>query len=94
MPRIKNTAVRKGRPHSSSSSKLLPGSSSSGGGGRKAAVMKKIAEAAKKAKILAAGGVIHTGKLNVPFRPAHEGSIANAKKGLLKQLKRRLEFIR
>ena len=51
------------------------------GKGAKKLVLKKIADAASKAKAL-----IHTGKLKVPFKPA---SIAHAKKGLIKQLRRR-----
>ena len=67
--------------------------------------MKKLASAASKAKALATAvktkpaasndGLIHTGKLKVPFRPASSSSsssksaVVKAKKGLLKQLKRR-----
>lgn len=59
----------------------------------KATVMKKLASAASKAKALALkpgqDGLVHTGKLKVPFRPATAASVAKAKKGLIKQLKRR-----
>ena len=57
--------------------------------------MKKIANAASKARALVTSmkpgkdGLIHTGKVKVPFKPASGSSVALAKKGLMKQLKRR-----
>lgn len=78
MPRVKNTASRVS--HS------------------KAMVMKKLQKAASKAGSImkaaaSANGLIHTGKLKVPFKPASAASIKAAKKGLLKQLKRRYFFV-
>lgn len=79
MPRIKTTAVKK-------RVKQAP---------TKAIVLKKVKNAAARAKELMmkgageGGTLIHTGKLKVPFKPATAVSIAKAKKGLLKQLKRR-----
>lgn len=86
MPRIKNTAKRIGAA-SSSSSKISTS---------KALVLKKIKNAAAKASaIMKAGGgntkssdgLIHTGKLKVPFKPA--SGVLLHKKTLIKQLKRR-----
>jgi histone H3 len=68
MPRVKNTARKL---------PLLPSS-------KKAHVLKKIKKAAEAANTImkGSGGLVHTGKLKVPFKPA-------GKKGLIKQLKRR-----
>lgn len=61
----------------------------------KAMVMKKLQKAASKASSImkasatSANGLFHTGKLKVPFKPAN---LKAAKKGLLKQLKRRSEL--
>jgi hypothetical protein len=55
-----------------------------------AKVLQKHAALAKRAKKVMANakGLVHTGKLKVPFKPAAK-SLASAKKGLVKQLKRR-----
>jgi hypothetical protein len=93
MPRIKKVPQISFKRTAGSGNKVLTLMSPA-----KVAVMKKLANAAsKKAKKVlstaegksAGAGVIHTGKLKVPFKPASAAQVALAKKGLLKQLKRR-----
>ncbi len=83
MPRIKQVPTSTAKHHH-----RHPSSS-------KAFVMKKLATAASKAKALMTmkkgsnETSSTTGKLKVPFKPASAAQVALAKKGLLKQLKRR-----
>ncbi len=58
---------------------------------RKSVVMKKLKKAAASAGAIVkgsgGGNLVHTGKLKMPFKKASD--IKAAKKGIIKQLKRR-----
>lgn len=97
MPRIKQTPVQQKhfKKHGSSTGARKKGFS-------KSLVMKKVKKAQDLIKSMGSGGgggggkdagdnqqLIHTGKLKLPYKPASAAAVAKAKKGLLKQLKRR-----
>lgn len=75
MARIKNTPSKK--------------SASSVGARKSLMKLKNITDAGTKSAKKKLGAVLLQTKLKVPFKPASAAAVASAKKGLLKQLKRR-----